>query len=343
MSSTLSASEVASGLGARTFELVRELLPAGKKNGPEWCCGSVAGEPGKSLSVRLTGPKAGVWSDFAAGQSGDALDLVAAVLFSDDRKQAYRWGLAWLGYERAAPKGQRQAPPPAQVSEEDERLLVKRMDKARVRFKSALPLQSNDPVLSYLAGRKIILPDGIMPPALRFHPELYCHEKGRGLPAMVAAFTTEKGRVAAIHQTWLEQKTQGWVKASLDRPKKMLGPMAGHMIPLWKGSSDTRLSECSPEEEIVIGEGIETCLSIVCSCPQWRVICAGSLGNMAKITLPPSVKRVLLLRDNDTNYASVAAFKRAEKAWLERGVRVRVACAPKGKDFNDTLRGADGA
>lgn len=343
MTSTLSASEVASGLGTRAFALVREILPAGKKNGSEWCCGSVAGEPGKSLSIHLVGAKAGVWADFAAGESGDALDLVAAVLFSGDRKQAYRWGLSWLGHGRSAPTGQHQAPPPAQPSEDEKRLLAKRIEQARVRFRSALPLQSHDPVLSYLAGRKIVLPAGIMPASLRFHPELYCHEKGRGLPAMVAAFTTKEGRVAAIHQTWLEQTTQGWVKASLDRPKKMLGPMAGHMIPLWKGNSGKRLAECRPEEEIIIGEGIETCLSIVCSCPQWRVICAGSLGNMAKIALPDSVKRVLLLRDNDNNYASIAAFKRAEKAWLERGVRVRVACAPQGKDFNDTLRGADGA
>src|SRR5262249_45443039 len=55
------------------------LLPAGKKDGPEWRAGSRDGEPGKSLGVHLTGQKAGVWSDFATGESGDLLDLWMAV------------------------------------------------------------------------------------------------------------------------------------------------------------------------------------------------------------------------------------------------------------------------
>lgn len=53
----------------------KHLLPGGKKVGPEFEAGSVGGEAGKSLKVKLTGPKAGVWSDFATGESGDLIDL----------------------------------------------------------------------------------------------------------------------------------------------------------------------------------------------------------------------------------------------------------------------------
>lgn len=51
------------------------LLPNGRRNGREWCVGSVAGEEGRSMAVCLDGPKAGVWSDFATGQGGDLIDL----------------------------------------------------------------------------------------------------------------------------------------------------------------------------------------------------------------------------------------------------------------------------
>lgn len=57
--------------------IVEHLLPQGKKAAGEWKCGSVAGEPGQSLSVRLTGAKRGVWKDFSADIGGDLLDLWA--------------------------------------------------------------------------------------------------------------------------------------------------------------------------------------------------------------------------------------------------------------------------
>lgn len=61
---------------ARDAETVAKyLLPNGKRDGREWRCGSVSGEAGASLGVHLQGDKAGVWADFASGQSGDLIDL----------------------------------------------------------------------------------------------------------------------------------------------------------------------------------------------------------------------------------------------------------------------------
>ncbi|OUM01826.1 hypothetical protein A8M77_14505 [Variovorax sp. JS1663] len=56
-------------------EIARHLLPQGKKASGEWKAGNTSGETGDSLSVRLTGAKAGVWKDFASGEGGDLLDL----------------------------------------------------------------------------------------------------------------------------------------------------------------------------------------------------------------------------------------------------------------------------
>ena len=57
------------------LSLAQYLLPAGKRNGQEWCAGSISGEAGNSLKVRIEGPKAGVWCDFATDDKGDLLDL----------------------------------------------------------------------------------------------------------------------------------------------------------------------------------------------------------------------------------------------------------------------------
>jgi twinkle protein len=74
----MNAHELAQRMAERAADVASYLLPAGKKAGPEWKAGSVSGEAGGSLSVRLTGAKAGVWKDFQSGDSGDLLDLWAA-------------------------------------------------------------------------------------------------------------------------------------------------------------------------------------------------------------------------------------------------------------------------
>lgn len=72
------ASELAEQLARDARSVAAHLLPGGKEQSGEWCVGSLDGEPGKSLKVRITGSKAGTWKDFASdGASGDLLDLWA--------------------------------------------------------------------------------------------------------------------------------------------------------------------------------------------------------------------------------------------------------------------------
>src|ERR1700730_11752219 len=68
--------EIKRALESRTLEVAEHLLPRGILEGPEWCVGSVAGEAGHSLKMRVRGGKVGLWSDFApGGESGDLIDL----------------------------------------------------------------------------------------------------------------------------------------------------------------------------------------------------------------------------------------------------------------------------
>lgn len=75
----MNAAELKDLLAKDAANIAAFLLPDGKKVGREWKVGSINGEPGGSLSVCLSGAKAGVWKDFASGQAGDLLDLWMAV------------------------------------------------------------------------------------------------------------------------------------------------------------------------------------------------------------------------------------------------------------------------
>ena len=87
--------EIVDRLSGNIAALCEYLLPNGRREGAEWRCGSIQGEPGKSLGVHLNGAKAGVWSDFASGESGDPLDLIQACL-RFDKGEAVQWAKNWL-------------------------------------------------------------------------------------------------------------------------------------------------------------------------------------------------------------------------------------------------------
>lgn len=71
----MNAAELSRRMAERASDIAAYLLPQGKRASGEWKAGSTNGEAGQSLSVRLSGAKAGVWKDFSADQSGDLLDL----------------------------------------------------------------------------------------------------------------------------------------------------------------------------------------------------------------------------------------------------------------------------
>lgn len=338
------AADIAERLGRQSPALVAELLPAGKRDGAEWRCGSVAGEPGRSLGVHLFGPKAGVWSDFASGESGDGLDLVAAVLYRGDKREALAWARRWLGLvDGPAAAPQRQAPPPARPDAPDADAEARR-GAARRMFLAAQQSLAGTPAAAYLAARSIDLAElGRQPRSLRSASELWNRETGRHFPALLAAVSDATGAHTATHRTWLAKDAAGiWRKAPLRDPKMSLGSVAGGCIRLWRGASGKPLREAPEGEAVAIAEGIETALSVVIACPELRVLSAVSLSNMARVVLPPAVRTVILAADNDGDNAGAArALQRAVDHFAAEGRIVKIALPPIGKDFNDTLQQVD--
>lgn len=343
---------VVAGLTARVQELCIALLPNGVREGYEWRVGSVGGEPGRSMAVHLRGGKAGVWSDFSSGETGDALDLVAAVLYGGDKKQTVKWALGWLGLDGGVDAAQLAA-------------LRKRAEAAarKQREQAALDAEQNrgnalriwvgaddatkgqildTPVDAYLRGRGVDLRAlGRRPGCLRFHPELFNKESGRRWPAMVALVAGPDGQPCAVHRTWLEVQAGGRVaKAPLQEPKMTLGAWRGGTIRLWRGASKKSWADM-PAGELLDGtEGIEDGFSVALACPELRVAALINVANLATVALPAQCGGVTWWRQNDPPDSQAArALDRGIAAQLAAGRRVLLADVPASvKDVNDLLR-----
>jgi hypothetical protein len=337
-------SEVSQMLAGRIQALVTELLPQGKRAGHEWTCGSPAGEPGTQMAVHLTGSKAGVWKHFAGTEGGDALDLVAAVLFHGDKSDALKWSRRWLGIDTGDAAALETARRPVPAQADLDRQAQAEVQEGRAAAKRVwLAAQANltgTPVDWYLRGRAIDLGDlDRQPRALRFHPNLYHKPSGRSWPAMVAAISGPGGFLAT-HRTWLEVTGDGQArKAPVQPAKAVLGSYKGGHIALWRGESGKPLRDAREGETLDITEGIEDGLSVAVAVPESRVIAAVSLSNMAAIELPPAITSVRIWRQNDTKWQAIAAFERAMRAHLMKGREVLIPEIPKRyKDANDWLQ-----
>lgn len=342
------ARAVSAMLAATMPALVAELLPSARRHGREAVVGSVAGEPGRSMSICLEGPRAGLWADFSAGMKGDALDLVAAIMTGGDKAAAWRWGLRRLGYTapgEAAGTSPRPAPPPPPDDAEQRRAAQadaeRRQRQARAIFAEAEPLTPLCPAALYTKGRGLDLAElGRVPRALRFHPRLWCTEAGATLPAMVGAIMSLEGELQGVHRIWLEPGPAAgtWCKAALRHAKKARGAVTGGCIPIWRGSAATPLRDAPEGSAVAITEGIEDALAVALLAPELRVVAAVSLANMGTLELPAAVATVILAADNDPPDSPAAlALQRALHTHAAAGREVRVARSPTGKDFADAL------
>ncbi len=98
----MNAHELAQRLADSAPAVAEYLLPKGKKAAGEWKAGSVSGEEGQSLSIRIAGHKKGLWRDFAKGEGGDLLDLWAACRACSVR-EAMAEAKAYLGIRDSMP------------------------------------------------------------------------------------------------------------------------------------------------------------------------------------------------------------------------------------------------
>ncbi len=172
--------------------------------------------------------------------------------------------------------------------------------------------------------------------ALRFHPELIHRDGGgvRRLPALVAAVTADPGEhpgpeqrpahgaVCGVLRTWLDPTRPA--KANVSRPRKALGRIHGHAVRFGEPACGT----------LLVGEGIETVLSIVTAIPDTVAAAALSAGSLSAFLPPAGVTRLVIAHDNDPE--GERAAERLARRCARAGVDALLV-APSGDDFNSDL------
>jgi hypothetical protein len=185
---------------------------------------------------------------------------------------------------------------------------------------------------TYLRSRGITPPNPA-PACLRFAPELR-HPSGKSFPALIAQVThTKTGAMQAIQRIYLAPDGEG--KAPVDgRQQKMsLGPTKGGVV---------RLAEPMNGAPVLAGEGIETVLTAMEATGLSGLATLGTSG-LKDLELPDGVTRAILLTENDGG-PNEKALAKVAPAFSARGVELLLAHpAPSVKDFNDYVKGKNGA
>jgi putative DNA primase/helicase len=199
----------------------------------------------------------------------------------------------------------------------------------------AVPVATGDEVDRYLNNRGLNLRE--YPKTLRFHPCLGYYEKDpssgkakrvRNYPAMLACIQGTDGHAVTLHRTYLQDG------------KKALGRQSKKVLSAGINGAAVRLGEAT--DELAVTEGIETALAVYRSTgkPVWAAI---SAGNMEKLWIPESVRRICVYADNDADsefdgpasaFILARRLKKEEKTSTQRHIEVFV---PKfaGKDWAD--------
>jgi putative DNA primase/helicase len=166
----------------------------------------------------------------------------------------------------------------------------------------------------------------ITPPlTLRLHRALWHSESRQRRPALIGLVEhVDYGRVG-VHATWLAPDGSG--KATLDPPRKFFGPVGGGAV---------RLGAIGDDRRLVVGEGIETVLSVMVSTgiPGWAAL---SAGGVERLILPHEVCSVIVAADRDENGRGQAAAEYAAARFRTEGRSVKVFLPPVPGDWNDAL------
>ena len=313
------AAHVAAALAMRAEDVCRRYLPLGRRSGRYWTVGDARGARGRSLFVRLAPPGVpGKWTDASTGEHGDLLDLVRIASGAGSLRAALAEAHAFL------------ASPPVPTAEAPDN--YDRAQAARRLWQRCRAIDGTR-AEAYLRARGI---QRCRFAALRFHPALFHRDDGgvRRLPALVAAATADTeehpgpedrsghGAVCGVLRTWLDPTRPA--KANLTRPRKALGRVHGRAVRFGEPACGT----------LLVGEGIETVLSIVTALPDTVAAAALSAGSLSAFVPPAGVTRLVIARDNDPE--GERAAERLARRCARAGVDA-VLVAPQEDDFNSDL------
>jgi hypothetical protein len=256
---------------------------------------------------------------------------------------------------RAADSSERDAQ--ATTPEDDGSTLAENINAARRLFMASIPIAGTLAEL-YLRRRRITALDGLT--ALRFHPACLYRDGAveassdyaeasaisggtresqpslRG-PALIAAITDADGWITGVQRTWLDAEAllsdrplgDRLGKAGLLDARRSLGLIAGGVVRL-----PPLIDDCDTGI-LLVGEGVETVLSLRAAMPSLPMAAALSAGQLAGFALPVGLRRLLIAEDADPAGRAAAAALATGAAAADVEV---VVLMPQRGDFNDDFR-----
>jgi hypothetical protein len=269
--------------------------------------------------VHLSGPKTGVWCDFATGESGDALDLVKAVLGAE-MGAALTWSRRWLDLEdgtavlptRSAAAPNSDAPKP---------------DPERWRY----PWQTGRPIArtlaeTYLRARGLYFDDP-QGRVLRFagrRTRKSPADKLEHHPALLCALSAARnGEQVGLINIFLRSDSTDRLRDN--KGKTVTGRAGGAVVML----SDFD----EPTMGLVLCEGVETGIALFQRevRPVWA---CGAAGTLPKFPLLGGIESLTIAADADS--AGQRAADELARRWREAGREVRIV-PPVAGDWADGL------
>ena len=303
----MNATDIAAALARRAEQVCRRYLPHGRKQGRYWIAGDLYGAKGRSLFVRLAPPGVpGKWTDAATGEHGDLLDIIRASIGTASLKPALDQARAFLAMPALPAGGEEGA--------------YDRIEAARRLWRACRAIDGTH-AEAYLRARAI---HRCRFPSLRFHPALNYRDRSgfRRLPALVAAVASDDGAIGGIHRTWLDPAAPA--KAQVASPRKALGRVHGRAVRFGAPGHDT----------LLVGEGIETVLSLITAVPEIPAAAALSAGSLGAFAPPSGLARLVVARDSDAE--GQRAAERLRRRCRELGIPIAVIVSEH-NDFNIDL------
>ena len=279
------AADLARRLAQNAEAVCREYLSNGRREGSTWRVGDVENTPGRSLMVRLvdgTSGVAGKWIDFATGEHGDLLDLIARVRRLDSFRDVAEEARRFLSLPETVPT----RAPPASPG------WVARGRTAAVRRRQADPRHHRRDLPSQPGHQGRARPQGAaVPPDTastaparmpRARPGRHCSP-----PSPIPA-----GMITGVLRTWLARDGSG--KAPIATPRRAMGHLLGNGVRF--GTAQPAPAKAGV---IAAGEGLETMLALRCVLPGMPMVAALSATHLAALVLPAGLQRLYVARDND--------------------------------------------
>jgi len=312
-------------LVANMEAVCRYYLSAGRKVGRYWIVGNIHNEAGQSMAVRLYDSnceRIGLWVDYATGEHGDVFDLIGGATGINSFKNIMAEACGFLNMASSSVLSHQYSSSDHQQHWQRKEQNSDSMHAARRLFDLAKPIKSTL-AEKYLLQRS--LTNLLQTHSLRFLDRCYyTREDGKRfvLPALIAAITDGHGGITGVQKTWLSE--DGHKNTEIPHNVKALGRIRGAAVRFGQAKA-----------LLLVGEGIETVLSLRVALPWLPMAACLSANHLAAFDLPAGLRHLLIAQDNDPpgRQAAIRLTARAQRI----GIATRIL-TPKHDDFNTDLQ-----